>query len=386
MIFGKRVKEKMASVKVNKKASGSIDVPFLILVLCLLGFGLVMVSSASYVSAYYKYGDSFYFIKRQAIFAVLGIIAMFFFAFFNYKWFKKHVWLIVIAALIMVVLVLIPGIGIKVNGARRWLGVGPIRIQPSELAKFAVIVFLSAYVHINHERMKHFSGLMPAAGMLALFTFLVAIETHISGAILIFCVGAVMLFVGGMSIRTLLTLGGLGGGAILSFILFTDYAKVRLQTWIDPFAYPTDEGFQVIQSLYAIGSGGLFGLGLGQSRQKHLYIPEPQNDYIFSIVCEELGFIGALAVILLFILLIWRGYNIAFHMKDRFSMMLVTGIVTRVAIQVIFNIAVVTNAFPSTGISLPFFSYGGTALLVLMAEMGIVLSASRYSTLDKDKV
>ena len=170
------------------------------------------------------------------------------------------------------------------------------------------------------------------------------------------------------------------------FIFFTDYAKTRMQTWFDPFSYPTDEGFQIIQSLYAIGSGGIFGLGLGQSRQKHLYIPEPQNDYIFSIVCEELGFIGALAVILLFILLIWRGYNIAFHMKDRFSMMLVTGIVTRVAIQVIFNIAVVTNAFPSTGISLPFFSYGGTALLVLMAEMGIVLSASRYSTLDKEKV
>lgn len=384
MKLGKRTKD--ISAKLNIKERGSIDIPFLILVLCLLGFGLVMVSSASYVSAYYKYGDSFYFIKRQVIFAVAGIAAMFFFAFFNYKWFKKHVWLILIVALIMVVLVLIPGIGIKVNGARRWLGIGGFRIQPSELAKFAVIVFLSAYVSINHERMKRFDGLLPAVAVLGVFTLLVAVETHISGAILIFCVGAVMLFIGGMSIRTLLTFGGLGGGAILCFILFTDYAKVRLQTWVNPFANPTDEGFQIIQSLYAIGSGGLFGLGLGQSRQKHLYIPEPQNDYIFSIVCEELGFVGALVVLLLFVLLIWRGYNIAFHMKDKFSMMLVAGIVSRVAIQVIFNIAVVTNAFPSTGISLPFFSYGGTALLVLMAEMGIVLSVSRYSTLDKEKV
>ncbi len=382
MKLGKR----KTSAKPNTKERAGIDIPFLLLVLCLLGFGLVMVSSASYVSAYYKYSDSFYFIKRQAIFALLGIGAMFFFAFFNYKWFKKKVWLILLVALIMVVLVLIPGIGIKVNGARRWLGIGGFRIQPSELAKFAVIVFLSSYISINHERMKRFDGLLPAVAVLGIFTFLVAIETHFSGAILIFCVGAVMLFIGGMSIRTLLSFGALGGGGLLCFILFTDYAKVRLETWFNPFANPTDEGFQIVQSLYAIGSGGVFGLGLGQSRQKHLYIPEPQNDYIFSIVCEELGFVGALVVLLLFILLIWRGYNIAFHMKDKFSMMLVAGIITRVAIQVIFNIAVVTNAFPSTGISLPFFSYGGTALLVLMAEMGIVLSVSRFSTLDKEKV
>ncbi|MBR5782672.1 MAG: putative lipid II flippase FtsW [Clostridia bacterium] len=383
MAFLKRktIKEKMSGVKL-----GGIDLPFLILVLCLLGFGLVMVCSASYVSAYYTYGDSFYFFRRQLFFALGGLVIMLVIAFgLKPDWLRKRTMIILVIALILAVLVLIPGVGIKVNGARRWLGVGGLRLQPSEVVKFAMIVFLSSYVARNYERLKKFNSLLPAVLTLVLFTGLVAIETHISGAILIFCVGVIMLLIGGMSIRTFLTFGGVGVGAITLIVLFTDYAKERINTWLDPFLDPLGDGFQTIQSLYAISSGGLGGLGLGQSRQKHLYLPEPHNDYIFSIICEELGFIGALVVILLFVLLIWRGFTIAFHHKDRFSSMLVIGIVSRVAIQAIFNMMVVTNLFPSTGISLPFFSYGGTALVILMAEVGIVLRISRESTLDTQK-
>ncbi len=383
----KRKQDKTASKKQsNKPKRVGIDLPFLILVLCLLGFGLVMVCSASYVSAYYRYGDSFYFIKRQVIWAVLGIVIMMGLSFIDYKLYRKYLPVILGVALLMVLLVLIPGVGIKVNGARRWLGIGSFRIQPSEVAKLAIIIFLASYVSANHKKMKETRVLLPALGILALFTLLVAIETHISGALLILGIGVVMLFIGGISMRTFLGFGGVGLAGMAFLIFFTDYATVRVQTWLDPFANPTAEGFQTIQSLYAIGSGGILGQGLGQSRQKHLYIPEPQNDYIFSIVCEELGFVGALVVILLFILLIWRGFNIAFHLKDKFACMLVVGIISRVAIQTILNIAVVTNAIPCTGIGLPFFSYGGTALCVLMAEMGIVLSVSRHSTLDKEKV
>ncbi len=368
-------------------AKGSIDVPFLILILCLLGFGLIMVCSASYVSAYYNKGDSFYYIKRQLIWTALGGLAMFVISRIDYRKYQKYIWLILIISFIMVVLVLIPGIGIVGGGARRWLGVGSFTFQPSEVAKLAVILYLANYISINYEKMKNFKeGFAPAFAVLAIFTFLVAIETHISGAILIFAIGIVMLFVGGSSIKLMMGLGLLGAGGITCLIAFTDYAKARITAWLDPFADAADSGYQIIQSLYAIGSGGFLGLGLGQSRQKHLYIPEPQNDYIFSIACEELGFVGAVVIILLYILLIWRGFTIAFHMKDRFGMMMVIGIVSRVAIQAILNIAVVTNALPSTGIGLPFFSYGGTALLVLMAEMGLVLSASRHSSLDKDNV
>ncbi len=387
MAFGrKKTKQKTdaSTAPVRKKnGRGGIDMPFLILVLCLLGFGLVMVCSASYVSAYYNHGDSFYFIKRQAIWAVAGIAAMFFFAFFDYRWFRKKVHLILIVAFILVIIVLIPHVGITVNGARRWLGAGPIRFQPSEVAKFAVIVFLASYISTNYGKMKKFrEGLMPALAVLAAFVGLVAVETHFSGAILIFGVGVTMLFVGGTSIKTMLGFAGVGAGGIGIFVFFTDYATRRLEAWLHPEADPQSKGFQILQSLYAISSGGLLGLGLGQSRQKHLYIPEPQNDYIFSIVCEELGFIGALVVILLFALLIWRGFTIAFRAKDKFSSMLTVGIISHVALQTILNIGVVSQVFPSTGIGLPFFSYGGTALLVLMAEMGIVLSVSRNNALE----
>lgn len=369
----------------NSGASiGKIDIPFLILAFALLAIGLVMVASSSYVSAYYsKGGDSYFYIKRQLIFALLGIIGMFVVAFFDYHRLRKFAFPLLCVAVLLLILVLIPGIGVKVNGARRWLNFG-IQFQPSEIGKFAIIVSFASYISANYKHMKKFSvGVMPLLIMLGTVVFLVAIETHLSGAILILAVGVVMMFVGGVALRYFAAAIGIGVAGLTGLILFTPYMQSRITTWVDPFSDPQGKGYQIIQSLYSIGSGGLLGLGLGRSRQKHLYIPEPQNDYIFSITAEELGFVGCLLIILLFIMLIWRGFTIAFHTRDKFGSLLVIGIVSRIAVQTILNIAVVTNAIPSTGIGLPFFSYGGTSLVILMLEIGVVLSVSRFCYLEK---
>lgn len=368
---------------VQKGEAGSIDLVFLILVLCLLSFGLVMVASSSYVSALYRTGDSYTYIKRQLLFAVGGVALMLAAPRLNYQRLRKYSIGFLIFSVILLILVLIPGIGIVANGARRWLGFGSFTFQPSELGKLAIILVFASYMSANHKRMEEPKvGILIPGAVLALVCGLVAIETHISGAILIFCVGAVLMFVGGVNLKWFLGIGGIGAAALAGFAIFTPYAKTRLETWLNPFENVLGSGYQTVQSLYAIGSGGPLGLGLGQSRQKYHYIPEPHNDYIFSIICEELGFIGALMVIVLFVLLIWRGFVIAYHAKDKFGCLLVVGIISRVAVQAILNIAVVTNSVPPTGISLPFFSYGGTALVVLLIEMGIVLAVSRYSRME----
>ena len=385
MAEAKKVKKKIPWFP-KKGAAGGIDLVFLILVFCLLGFGLIMVASASYVSALHKEGDSYYYIKRQLIYAAVGVIAMLFITRFDYSVFRRFIPHFYIGSVVLLILVLIPGIGIKAGGARRWLGFGGFTFQPSELAKLAIIMLFASYIAANYKRMKEFKvGLLYPAAALFVVCFLVAIETHISGAILIFAVGAVLIYVGGVNWKYFFGIGGAGIAALAGFAWLLPYARTRIITMMNPEADPTGAGFQTMQSLYAIGSGGLLGLGLGQSRQKYLYIPEPQNDYIFSIVCEELGFIGALMVIILFLLLIWRGFVIAYHARDKFGSLMVIGIVSRVAIQTILNIGVVTNSIPPTGISLPFFSYGGTALMVLLAEMGIVLAVSRYSNLEGAK-
>ena len=381
---------KKAKKKINwfpkKGEAGGIDPVFLILVFCLLGFGLIMVASASYVSALHKEGDSYYYIKRQLIFAAIGVIAMLFITRFDYSVFRRYIPHFFIISVLLLVLVLIPGIGIKAGSARRWLGVGGFTFQPSELAKLAIIMLFSSYIAANYKRMKEFKvGMLYPVAALAVVCLLVAVETHVSGAVLIFAVGAILIYVGGVNWKYFFGIGGAGAAALAGFAWLLPYARTRIITMMNPEADPTGSGFQTMQSLYAIGSGGLLGLGLGQSRQKYLYIPEPQNDYIFSIVCEELGFIGALMVIVLFLLLIWRGFVIAYHARDKFGSLMVIGIVSRVAVQTILNIGVVTNSIPPTGISLPFFSYGGTALVVLLAEMGIVLAVSRYSNLEGAK-
>lgn len=379
-------KQKNSTQKPQTHISGSIGKPdflFLFFVLILLVFGLIMVASSSHVSALYKYGDSYHYIKRQLFFAVAGVLIMLGVAFFDYHRLRKWSAAILLVAVFLLAFVLLPTpLSVKVNGARRWLNFG-VQFQPSEIGKFAVILTLASYISVNYKRMKEIKMSAFPVIVLLIVVGLVAVETHLSGAILIFAIGAIMLFVGGFPAKYFLIAGGAGVAGLAGIVLFTPYMQSRIEMWLDPFKDAQGRGYQVIQSLYAIGSGGLLGLGLGQSRQKHLYIPEPQNDYIFSIALEELGFVGGVFIMLLFVLLIWRGFYIAFHARDKFGSLLVIGIVSRVAVQTILNIGVVTNALPSTGISLPFFSYGGTALVMLLVEMGVVLSVSRLSYIDK---
>ena len=280
--------------------------------------------------------------------------------------------------LTLVLLALVPLIGVKANGSRRWLGVGGLTVQPSELAKLAVILSFSVLIVRFRGKMTSLRfGILPFAAILCGIVGLLVLEPHFSASIIILAIGAVMLFLGGIGIGWFLTAFGLAGGGLFVLLTFFPYASSRINTWRDPFSSSSDEGYQIVQSLYSIGSGGISGLGLGGSRQKFLYLPEEHNDFIFSVLCEELGFIGAALVLLLFAMLIVRGYWIALHCRSRFSFLVCAGITTLLAVQVFLNVAVVTNLLPCTGISLPFFSYGGTALLIQLGEMGIILSASR---------
>ncbi len=362
----------------RKKNTNPIDYTFLVLVLALVVYGLIMVFSASTASAYYIHGDALYFFKRQFAWALLGLVLMYVLSHVRYKlWYKYAVWVIGIA-LALLVLVMIAGK--SVNGAKRWIGVGPLTIQPSEIAKFALVVYMARRLNHDHTILSSFKkGFFPNLLVVCIVSGLVIIEPHLSGALVIMGVGLAMLFISGADIKHFLKLmlPLLAGVAIL--IIAEPYRMKRMVSFLDPFKDASGDGYQVVQSLYAIGSGGLFGLGLGRSRQKFLYIPEPQNDFIFSILCEELGFFGALLMIILFALLIWRGIKIAMSSPDMFSALTVCGVMAIIAIQVILNIAVVTSSCPCTGITLPFFSAGGTSLCILLAQMGVVLNISRYS-------
>ena len=356
---------------------GSIDYPYLIIVLLLLGIGLLMVFSSSYASAYYKNLPSTYYFLRQGMFAVGGVIIMFLIGGMDYRRFRVLSPLLMIASILLLILVLFIGVGLY--GEKRWINLGFTTFQPSELAKVAVIFFFASLISMYSDKMKTFRyGVLPFVLTLGLIAFLMYLEPHLSGAILILGVGAVMMFVGGTHWAWFAGALGVGVTGGIFAISFIDYARRRVEVWFNPFADAKGKGYQIIQSLYAIGSGGLLGLGFGNSRQKYLYLPEAHNDFIFAIVCEELGFIGAMIVIALFIMLIIRGYWIAMHARDKFGAMLVVGITTQIGLQVFLNIGVVTGVLPVTGASLPFFSYGGTALLILLAEIGVVLSVSRY--------
>ena len=274
------------------------------------------------------------------------------------------------------------------NGANRWLYIGPINFQPSEVAKFTLVLIFAHLISINYHKMGTFRyGVLPYLIILLMIAGLILVENHVSATLIVLAIAAVMLFIGGVKLRWFAVAGGLAGAGILYLLLYSDkfsYALERIKGWLDPFNPPTGvDTWQTQQSLMAIGSGQALGLGLGQSRQKYLYLPEPQNDFIFAIVCEELGFVGALVIILLFALLIWRGIVVSLNAQDKFGTMLGIGITAQVGIQVILNIMVVTNTIPNTGISLPFFSYGGTSLVILLCEMGVLLSVSRSSSLDK---
>ncbi len=369
-----------SSASENKRRRG-FDWPFFLLVLLLLTVGVVMVLSASYPRAYYDPGHvtggrpAYYFV-RQLLFAALGLGALWLASRFPMGFYRRYAFPFL--GVTVLLLLLVPFVGVRANGARRWLGIGGLTLQPSELAKLAVILSFAALICRFRGRMRSFRwGVLPFAGILAVLIGLLVLEPHFSASIILIAIAGAMLFLGGLGLGWFLaafTAAGAGIGVLLAFF---PYASSRIVTWRDPFSTASDEGYQIVQSLYTIGSGGLSGLGLGGSRQKFLYLPEEHNDFIFSVVCEELGFLGAAIILLLFALLILRGYWIALHCRDRFSCLVCAGITTLLAIQTFLNVAVVTNLLPCTGISLPFFSYGGTALLIQLGEMGIVLSASR---------
>ena len=385
-------------------ARGPMDLPFLMLTVMLLGVGLIMMLSASYASAYYddKVSSPYYYFIRQLVFGLIGLAVLYGVSKFNYQRLRWMSLIFLIAAFVLLALVAVPGIGVVHNQARRWMRLlifaGP-EFQPSEIAKLAVVLYFASRLSKRDSEKKkkqkswnrrsllgRFLGWLDRIGLLELIPYaliLVAIaglmylEPHMSGTILIFVAGAAVLFAAGIKLHWFLGGGAFLGAGLWFLITNTDYMTSRIALWQNPWLDPSDKGFQAIQSLLAIGSGGLLGLGLGNSRQKFLYLPEPENDFVFAIVCEELGYIGAALILILFALLIIRGYWLAIHARDRFGALVIVGIITLFAFQVFFNIGVVTGLLPVTGISLPFFSYGGTALVIQMAEMGIVLSISR---------
>lgn len=454
-----------------------VDLPFLTAIILLVCLGIVMVATASYVYAGYKFGDNLYFLKRHVIYVLLGFFIMYILSQIPYETVRRFTPIIFIVSLGLLGLVLLSGA--DANGAKRWLYIGPISIQPSEIMKFAVIVGCADYIDRFHAQIvlrgqpgsfrrivlpfmiaegfgavfaalglfgtklgeklgggteeiledgtvnsfygfirfcenfkmlliliglaliglgiyramrrrmffeaPDFSfGILPFALLIVTVGVLLVLEPHMSGLIIITAIIAIIMTVGGCSWRYIVGALGVGGIGMFGLLNLLPHSKGRLDVWKDPFSNIREGGWQPAQSLYAIGNGGLWGVGIGQSRQKHLYLPEPMNDYIFAILCEEFGFVGALFVILLFVFFVYRGIVIACRAPDRFSALVVLGIVAQVGLQALLNMMVVTNTIPSTGISLPFFSYGGSSLIILLAEMGVVLSISRYSVVEKN--
>ena len=382
----KALQEKRRAVerKSREAAKGAMDLPFLLLTLLLTGIGLIMLFSASFPSAYYESGDATYYVKRQAVFAAAGAVFMLIISKVNYQRLRGAAKLALGGSIFLLILVIIPGVGITVNNATRWLGIeGVFTFQPSELAKLGVIIYFADSISKKKEKMEDLkAGLLPYLPILGCIAILMMLEPHLSGTILIVGIGIMMMVVGGMK-RWLVALG-FGGvfGAAFAYVKLVEagvisYGAGRILMWKDPWLDYTETGYQMAQSLISIGSGGLLGLGFGKGRQKFLFLPEEHNDFIFAVICEELGLIGASLIILVFILLILRGFWIALHARDRFGALLVVGCMMQISLQTFLNMAVVTGLLPATGISLPFFSYGGTALLLQLVEMGIVLSVSR---------
>ena len=374
----------MAKKKTKKNFSSfvnnPIDFTLIIVIFLLLSIGLVMVLSASSPSALAQSGNSYAFFSKQLFFAILGIIAMFFISKIDYRFYQKfykHAWWI---ALLLLIIVLVAGK--TINGAKRWIYLTEtLSFQPSELVKILMIVFYAGILTKNRDQLgKYGKGFIKHILMLAPIVGLLLLEPHFSSSIVIIGICSVMMVMAGCKFWQFLATGGVFGIPGMIFLIIKEpYRLQRVITFLDPWKDATGDGWQVIQSLYAIGSGGLFGVGLGESKQKFLYIPEPHNDFIFSILGEEIGFIGCAIVLVLFAIFIWRGVLIAMKAPDMFGSLMAIGITALVAIQVIINVAVVTSSMPATGMPLPFFSYGGTALSILLCEMGILLNISRAS-------
>ncbi len=377
----RKLRQQALEEESRELAKGPIDLPFCLLVLLLMAIGLVMLLSASFPSAYYNNDNPTYFFVRQGVFAVMGVAAMLFIGKINYQRFRGAAKMLLYVSIFMLILVIIPHnpMARTVKGATRWLGVGDLfSFQPSEIAKMAIVIYFSDSISRKKDLMRSFRyGILPYAMILIVVAGLVLLEPHLSGALLILGVGAALMLVGGINWGWVLGAIGAAGG-LMYFVLFViGYNTSRITYWLKPWEDARGDGYQLWQSLITIGSGGLLGVGLGKSRQKFLFLPEEHNDFIFAIICEELGLIGAAIIMLLFAALILRGYWIALHARDRFGSLLAVGVTTLIAMQTFLNIGVVTGLLPTTGISLPFFSYGGTALTIQLAEMGVVLSVSR---------
>lgn len=365
-------------------AGEGVDIPFLTLVLLLLTVGLVMLYSASSAQSEYDtgYTISTKYLQKQAVCAGLGLICMYAFSRIPVQFWFRFAWPLYGISIVLLLSVLV--VGESVNGARRWINIAGIQFQPSEIAKFTMIVLFAKLTRGFGQDAKKFRyGVLGFGGALLGILVPLALEKHLSAIMLMGMVAVVMMFVAGTSPKWLLAGAGAAAAFVLVYISFMGYAGDRVTAWLHPEQDPGDTGYQILQSLYAIGSGGLFGLGFGKSRQKYLYLPFQYNDYIFAIICEELGLVGAVLIIAIFAAMILRGYWIALRARDRFSTVLAAGLVTLIAVQTILNLCVVTNLLPSTGIALPFFSYGGTALAVNLGEMGVVLSISRHRNQTK---
>lgn len=378
----------------RSKELGPVDLPFFFIVIILLVMGIIMMFSASYASAISEGKSGTYYAFNQIGYAAGGLIAMFILSKVDYHLFQNKFIAFSLFGVCIVMLIVIQieplHLGVTLNESTRWIKIFGVQFQPSEVMKFSIVELFSLMITHNYKRMKEFKvGIVPLFAILAVVSALMMMQPHLSGTILICMIGVILIFIGGAKMSHLLGVGLVGVAGLLGVVLYkinakgVSYFTTRIQSWIDPTYDVTGGGWQTYQSLLAIGSGGLFGMGLGNSRQKFQYLPETENDFVFSIVCEELGFVGAVTIIALFAFFILRGFYIASKAPDKFGMLVSVGLTIQVGLQAFLNIAVVSNFIPNTGISLPLFSYGGTSLMMLLAQMGIVLNISRHAMSDE---
>lgn len=356
-----------------------VDYTLLISVLVISIFGSIMIYSSSYIWAEYKYNDAFKFVKNQVLFLIVGIILMMMVSKINYKVYYDKANILLISCIILLILVLIPGIGTVRNGSRSWFGIGSFGIQPSEFTKLGLIIFVSKYLSKKDKIVKDIKkGVLPVLGLLIFIFGLIMLQPDFGTGSIIVVTIIVLLFIGGVDFKFFLKIGSIGVVGVVGLILAAPYRLSRILSFLDPWSDPLGSGFQIIQSLYAIGPGGLFGYGLGNSRQKHFFLPEPQTDFIFSIISEELGFFGCLFVVVMFFIICYTGFKISRKSDDVFAKYVSFGIIFQISFQACMNLMVVTGLIPVTGVTLPFLSYGGSSLLITLVEIGIVLNISRY--------
>lgn len=357
-----------------------IDYILLISIILISIFGVIMVYSSSYVWAEYKFNDAFKYVKNQGLFLIIGLVLMMFISRINYNIYKKYSNKILLITVFLLILVLIPGIGKIRNGSRSWFGIGSLGIQPSELAKIALIIFTAKYLTKNRKDLRSIKkGVLPIFLVCLTIFGLIMLQPDFGTGVIIVMTIVGMLFVGGVDFSFFVRLGVLGLCGISGLIIAAPYRLKRILSFLNPWSDPLGSGFQIIQSLYAIGPGGLFGFGFLNSRQKHFYLPEPQTDFIFSIISEEFGFMGILIIATLFLTIIYRGLKISLNCPDLFGKLLSFGIIFGLSFQTILNLMVVTGLIPVTGVTLPFLSYGGSSLLITLVSIGILLNISRYS-------